>query len=258
MSLRRVDGAVSQRCRPRPVEHPQQLARRQQSDPPGGQFDRQRDPIEPLHQRHDLVVGQRQLRRDVRGATPEQLTGGGPRTVGPQRLNRDNLFAGSAQPHPRRRQHRAARCEIEQFAHAPTGIVEVLEIVEHDEALATGERRRVGPPSVTLSGHGRQAERRRRRRGDHVNVALVGEVDEHDTVWMFVVLLIDDPAGHGKRQTGLAYTARPDERDQSRARDPREQLLDLALATDEGRALDGQPHDSLRRGCRPGSRRSGE
>ena len=144
------------------------------AEPPGGELDGERQPVEALADRaHGFDVVQTRVRvRRLRTAL-EQRDGGRQR----QRVEREALLGAQAERLAARRQHGERGGVVEQPRQPRPGRQHVLEVVEHEQRPAVGE----GPREGRLGGlirHARYGEGVANRGRDEVGVGGRGERHE--------------------------------------------------------------------------------
>jgi hypothetical protein len=172
---------------------------------PGGELDRERQPVEAGAQLDDARVGRvpRHARFEPASAFDEQLGG-----EGAERLDRQEVFVADPEGFTAGCQHppRAAVAErdVDQLGGR---IDDVLTVVEHDERRPAGE---VGAELRAGSGGVAFDAERIGRRPEHVaGGARRHEIDEHR--WLGPALgVVSDSQCDGR----LADAARSDQRDQ--------------------------------------------
>ena len=191
------------------VEQRQQLARRQRTEPGRGELDRERNPLEPVAHVAELVALGVDGRACRGGARAEKLAC----RARLERRDIDHALGREPQRPPARREHGEAGSRVEQPGHRRGAVDEMLEVVEHEQELAStnGVRDELGPARRTRLA---QPKRTRDRGQQQARVLERREVDDDGAV--------GEPAAETMREldrdSRLPDPARADERDQPRAR----------------------------------------
>ena len=133
------------------VQPPRDLGQRQRPEPGGGQFDRQRQPVQAPDDVDDegdrLVVDLetgadrgRALGEQPDGREADRLLGGNPGHRLAERRDRQQRFAGDAERLPAGGDDPQPRAVAEQFVRqVRAGVDEVLAVVEHEQGVRVGQ-----------------------------------------------------------------------------------------------------------------------
>ena len=158
-----------------------------------------------------------------------------PRVRDPERRDRVLLLAAEVQAGAAGHEDPELRRGGEEAGDDRGGVLEVLEVVEHEEHVAIAQRVRDGVEERPFRGLADE-ERRRDRRRQQVGFRDRGELDEERPVAVSQEPLRRDL----EREARLAGATRPGQRDEPGPVEERLDRGDLRLATDEGGELDGQ------------------
>ena len=147
-----------------------------------------------------------------------------------ERRYREDVLALKLERRPARHEDAEPGCAGKQLGNRRSGVLNVLEVVEHQKQVAAGETRRDrASHRVALVG---DAQRRRKRRGDEGRVREAREIDERGTVGARLSELLS----RGDSEPRLADAARAYEGHEPRARlEQRGDRSDLGPATHQRR-----------------------
>ena len=186
----------------------QQRARRQDREPGGSQFDRQRQPIEPVADRiddRDVLRCEDKVRDECPGPRDKELPGIGPL----EGIQGVDLLGGNPEPGPARAEDGQSRTPAEEISDdGRDRIQQVLGVVEHEqrdpirqEPLYLCQQR--------LAGGIRNVQRPGDGRHDQGRLANGGKGDDCDAIRESVIQVRDgaegeaglaDATGSGQRQ----------------------------------------------------------
>ncbi len=227
---------------PEPVLEPRgQLGDREVTNPGGGEFDRQRQPVEPLADAGDqrgVGIGQHRGRR--RGPGPVEEQTGRARVVRWQRGQLVDRLVRRAHWRPGRRQDRQRAGQHEQLAHhLADRIAHPVAVVDDEQVRAAFERHCARREQIGVAGAARQADRAGHGGGHLVrrDVLQIGH-HRHSCIG----------GGEFQREARLAAARRPDDGHPPRAVQQRPDRVDVITPAHE-RVLRHVDHG---RSARPG------
>jgi hypothetical protein len=230
---------------------------RQRFHPRGGQFDREREAVDPVHDlgnHRQRLGGETELGSDGLRALDEQphrarhpgiLSRG--RGVQRQWSNGELALAGDPESCAAGDQERHAGAETQEIAHLRPRGDHLLEVIQDQELVGVGQN--ADQAVMQQSGaHVAQSQYSGDGVQDESGIGNRGEVDEGDAVGKGIA----DIAGGRKRQAGLADAARPGQGQQANIgiAHQRDNGGQLSIARNqwrerqrEGRAHSGCPGD---------------
>ena len=239
------------------LESRDDLARREQLDPGGGQLEREWEPVQAQTQPGDRVgvcIGELEVGPRGTCAIHEQSHRLDPpevrrvervgRVRKPERRDRVDPLCGNVQRRAAGDEQRQAGCTGEQLGERRCGFEHVLEVVQHERrtsAAQVGDQRLERLPAGPFV----EIERAADRPGDEVRVADRRELDEHHSARKLRV----QAGGRFDREPRLPRAARAGQAEESHVRvaQQRSDLAQFPAAADEGR---GARSRSCKRPCR--------